>query len=115
MAILRDALRIIGMVVGIVGAILAFIIIIINFTVKAFTIGPGSAHTPTGIAMSILALIGALLALPFPVVSVVLMLIAGIVMVLIAGWLGVIPLVVLVIASLLVLLDRNRRATTARV
>ncbi len=110
MALLRDAFRIIGMVVGIVGAIIAFIIVAINFTVKAFAVGIGTGHTPTGIAMAILALIGALLALPFPRVSSALMLIAGIVLVLIAGWLGVIPLVVLAIAALLVFLDRNKRA-----
>ena len=110
MALIRDGLRVIGMVVGILGAILAFLFTIIHFFVKAIEAnGLGTGHTPTGIAMSILALIGALLALPFPIVSAVLMLVAGIVMVLVAGGWGVIPLIVLAIAALLVFLDRNRR------
>ena len=110
MALLRDAFRVIGMVVGIVGALLAFIVTIIHFIFKAIVSnGLGTGHTPTGIALSILALIGALIALPFPLVSGVLMLIAGIGMFFVAGGLGALPFFVLAIAALLVFLDRNRR------
>lgn len=112
--IFESVLRGVGMIVGIIGAILGLLFTFINFGVRAFASGIGSAHTPTGIAMSILAFIGALLALPFPTVSAVLMLIAGIVLVVIQGWLGVLPLIVLAIAAIMVFLDRNRQVSAAR-
>jgi hypothetical protein len=97
-----------AMVLGIIGAILAFIITLVNFGIKASTEGLGSAHTPTGLAMGVLALVGAFIALPFPMTSAVAMLVAGIVMIFVAGGLGVIPLVFLAAAALLAFLDRRK-------
>jgi len=100
-----------AMAIGIIGAILAFVITIINFSIKAIGTGAlGSAHTPTGIAMSVLALIGALIAVPFPMTAAVVMLVAGIVMIFVAGGLGIIPLVFLAVAALLAFMDRRKEA-----
>ena len=109
MTILKLAGRTLAMVIGILGAIVALIITLLNFTVKLFAIGFGNAHTPTGIAMSILALIGALIAIPFPTVSALLMVIAGIVMLFVAGGWGILPLIILVIAAIFAFLDRRTR------
>jgi len=114
LTILNLAGRTLAMVIGILGAIVAFIITILNFTVKLFTVGFGNAHTPTGIAMSIIALIGALIAIPFPTVSAVLMVIAGIVMLFVAGGWGILPLIILAIAAIFAFLDRHH-ARRARV
>jgi hypothetical protein len=113
--LVRVALRTFGMVIGIVGALLAFIVTFIHFIFKTIVAnGLGTGHTPTGIAASILALIGALIAIPFPVVSGALMLIAGIVMIFVAGGLGALPFFVLAVAALLVFLDRGKKRTEAR-
>jgi len=113
--LVRLTLRVFGMVIGIIGALLAFIITLVHFTMKAIEVQAiGSGHTPTGLAMSGLALIGALIAVPFPVVSAIAMLIAGAVMLYVAGALGAAPLIVLAVAALLVFLDRGRRKATER-
>ncbi|GEM_PF-1906085 len=114
--IFESVMRLIGAAIGIIGAIVALIITLIHFTVSAIQNGLGQAHTPTGIGMFILALIGAIIAFFFPRTSSVLMLIAGIVMIFVAGWAGVIPLVILAIAAIIVFLDRNPkpRTTAAR-
>ncbi len=115
MTVLKLAGRTVAMIVGILGAVVALVVTIINFGVKNIEAGSlGNAHTPTGLGMTLLAFIGALIALPFPTVSAILMLIAGIVMVLVAGWLGVIPLIIMALAALFAFLDRpSRRAARA--
>lgn len=110
--VFESVLRLIGGIIGIIGAIVALIVTLVNFAVKAFMNGLGTAHTPTGIGMTILALIGAVIAIFFPRTSSVLMLIAGIVMIFVAGAWGVIPLVILAVAALLVFLDRNPKKKT---
>jgi hypothetical protein len=111
MTILNFAGRTLALAVGVVGAILALITTTINFFIKNISAGGlGNAHTPTGIAMSLLALVGVLLALPFPLTSAVIMLVAGVVMLFVAGGLGTIPLVVLAIAAILAYLDRKPAA-----
>ncbi|HLY32823.1 MAG TPA: hypothetical protein VKQ36_17500 [Ktedonobacterales bacterium] len=105
--------RLAGAVIGIIGAIVALIITIVHFTISAIQNGLGSAHTPTGIGMTILALIGALIAVFFPRTSSVLMLIAGIVMIFVAGLAGIIPLVILAIAAVVVFLDRHPKQRAA--
>ena len=113
--LVRVTLRVFGMVIGIIGALLAFIITIVHFTLKAIQVQAiGSGHTPTGLAMSVLALIGALIALPFPTVSAIVMLIAGVVMIYVAGGLGVLPFFVLAVAAVLVFLDRGRKKAAER-
>jgi hypothetical protein len=109
--IMNFAGRTLAMVVGVVGALLAFIITVINFFIKNISAGGlGNAHTPTGITMSLLALVGALIALPFPLTSAAAMLVAGVVMLFVAGGLGAIPLIVLAIAAVLAFLDRKKAA-----
>jgi hypothetical protein len=111
--IFKSLLRLVGAVIGIIGAIVALIVTLINFGVKAIQNGGlGTAHTPTGIGMFILALIGAIIAFFFPKTSSALMLIAGIVMIFVAGVAGVIPLVILAIAALIVFFDQNKKTTT---
>jgi hypothetical protein len=111
MTILRFAGRTVALVVGLFGALIAFFVTIINFFSKNIAAGGlGNAHTPTGIFLTLLAAVGAVLALLFPRVAAVLMLVAGVGMLFVAGWLGVIPLVILAIAALLAFLDRRRAA-----
>jgi hypothetical protein len=113
MSILRFAGRTVALVVGLLGALAAFFVTIINFFIKNIAAGGlGNAHTPTGLLLSVLAGIGAVLALLLPRVAAVLMLVAGVGMLFVAGWLGVIPLVILAIAALLAFLDRSRPASS---
>ena len=109
MTIFNLAGRAVGMVIGIIGAILALLVTFINFFVKNIQAGSlGNAHTPTGILMTILAFVGAIIALPFPIASAILMIIGGIGMIFVAGAFGALPLIVLVVAAIIVFLDRNK-------
>jgi hypothetical protein len=111
MTIMNFAGRTLAMAIGIAGAVVALIVTFINFLVKNISAGGlGNAHTPTGLALSILAGVGAVLALPFPMTSAVLMLLAGIGMLFVAGGWGVIPLIVLGVAALFAFLDRKKAA-----
>jgi hypothetical protein len=111
MSIMNLAGRTLAMGIGIAGAVVALIVTFINFLVKNIQAGGlGNAHTPTGIAMAILAGVGAVLALPFPMTSAVLMLIAGIGMLFVAGGWGAIPLVILAVGALFAYLDRKKAA-----
>jgi hypothetical protein len=112
MTVLNIAARTVGMIIGLVGAVIAFVITI--FTVAARHIGdlvnPGTtatSHGFLGIVAFIVGLVGALLALPSPIVSAVLMVIAGLLMLYVAGAWGIIPLVLLVVGAVLVYLDRR--------
>lgn len=111
MTILRFAGRTVALVIGLVGAVVALFITFINFFIKNIAAGGlGNAHTPTGIFLSLLAGVGALLAFFFPTAAAVLMLLAGIGMLFVAGGWGVIPLIILAVAALLAFLDRSRAA-----
>jgi hypothetical protein len=109
--IFESVLRGIGMIVGIVGALLGLLFTFIHFGVKLADGAFGTAHTPTAIAMSIIAFLGALLAIPFPVVSAVVMLVAGIVLIIAIQGFGVVPFIFLLIAAALVFLDRRKKVT----
>lgn len=113
MSVLNIAGRTLGMILGIVGAVLALIITIV--TVAAHHIGdivdPSSvghaSHGFLGTVAFIVGLIGALLALPSAIVAAVLMLVAGLLMLYVAGGWGVIPLIFLGLGAVLVFLDRG--------
>ncbi|HEV7125943.1 MAG TPA: hypothetical protein VGN32_00695 [Ktedonobacterales bacterium] len=109
--IFESVLRGVGMLVGIVGALLGLLFTFIHFGVKVADGAFGTGHTPTAIAMSILAFIGALLAIPFPVVSSAIMLVAGIVLIFAIQGFGVVPFIFLLIAAALVFLDRRKKVT----
>jgi hypothetical protein len=112
MSVLNIAGRTLGMILGLVGAVLAFVITL--FTVAGRHIGDivnpssaGTSHGFLGTVAFIIGLVGALLALPSATVSAVLMLIAGLLMLYVAGGWGVIPLILLGLGAVLVFLDRN--------
>jgi hypothetical protein len=112
MSVLNIAGRTLGMILGLVGAILAFVITL--FTVAGRHIGDivnpgttGTSHGFLGTVAFIVGLVGALLALPSATVGAVLMLVAGLLMLYVAGAWGVIPLIFLGLGAVLAFLDRG--------
>jgi hypothetical protein len=112
MQILNMAGRVVGMIVGIVGAILALLITIFTViafhTEQLFDVAGKHSHGFLGFVAFIVALIGALLSLPSAMVAAVLMALAGLLMLYVAGGWGIIPLIFLGLAAVLVFLDRGK-------
>jgi hypothetical protein len=114
MQILNLAGRTLGMIVGIIGALLALIVTI--FTVigahasELFNVANTSkSHGFLGTVAFVVGLVGALLSLPSAMVAAILMAIAGLLMLYVAGGWGIIPLIFLGLGAILVFLDRGGR------
>lgn len=112
MTILNLAGRTVGMIVGIIGALLALIVtlfsVIAFHTEQLFDVSGKHSHGFIGFLCFVVGLIGALLSLPSAMVAAVLMAVAGLVMLYVAGGWGIIPLIFLGLAAILVFLDRGR-------
>lgn len=118
MTILKLTGRVVAMIVGIVGSLLA--LLVTTITVVAYHLNQlfdtsglldtRRSHGFVGLLSFVVGIIGSLLALLFPSTAAVLLLIAGLAMVYVAGGWGVVPLVVLGLAALLAFLDRRRAA-----
>lgn len=113
MQILNLAGRTLGMIVGIIGALLALLITIITViayhTDQLFDVSGKHSHGFLGTVAFVVGLVGALLSLPSATVAAVLMAIAGLLMLYVAGGWGIIPLIFLGVAAVLVFLDRGGR------
>lgn len=111
MQLFNIAGRILGMIVGLVGAVIALVETILSVGGKWFEVMTGvgnpTSHGFLGTIAFILALVGALIALPFGTASAVLMAIAGLMMLYVVGGWGIIPLIFLGLAAILVYLDRG--------
>jgi hypothetical protein len=117
MSILNIAGRIIAMVLGIIGAIIALIEVIVSVGSKWFEqatgVGNPTSHGFLGTLAFLLGIIGALLALPFGEAGAVLMAIAGLIMLYVTGWVGIIPFIFLILGAILAYLDRGAKRRAA--
>lgn len=112
MQILNIAGRTLAMILGVVGALLALIVtlfsVIAFHTEQLFDISGKHSHGFIGFLCFVVGLIGALLSIPSATVAAVLMAVAGLVMLYVAGGWGIIPLIFLGLAAILAFLDRGK-------
>lgn len=112
MQILNMAGRLVAMILGIIGALLALIVTlfsVIGFhTNQLFEVTGTSSHGFIGFLCFVVGLIGALLSFPAATVAAVLMALSGLMMIYVAGGWGVIPLIFLGLAAILAFLDRGK-------
>ena len=114
MNIFKLAGRVAALVIGLVGSIVALIVTLVS--VVAFhtnqlfdtsSVATGHSHGFIGFLCFVLGVIGSLAALLFPGFAALLLLIAGLVMLYVAGGWGVIPLIILALAAWLAYADRS--------
>ena len=112
MEILRLAGRVVALIIGLIGSAISLAITIITVvafhTSQLFDVGGSHSHGFIGFLAFLVGLIGSLVALFSPTTGAVLLVIAGLVMLYVAGLWGIIPLVILVIAALIAWADRGR-------
>lgn len=112
---MRTALRIAALVLGIVGAFDALVVNIAVSALKVFGRLVGmttETHGVIGILVVIVAIIGALLVLRYPLVGGVLLLIAGIAFFFVAHWWALLASPQLLIAGLLGVAERSEPVHT---
>ena len=112
---LKLALRTIGMLLGLLAAALMLIVDILYSLTHALSelAGHNTGNTTTffiGLMVTIFGLVGALLADPWPMASVAMMVVAAVVFFFLVGAWALIPAVFFAIAILIVFFDRRRHA-----
>lgn len=114
---MRTAMRVVGMIVGLVGTAIALILNILyslaHVLGRISGISADSSHFFIGLGLTLVALVGSLTALTSPETSAVLLVIATIGFFFIMGWWALIIAPFLLVAAALVYLDRTRARTTA--
>ncbi len=111
---LKLAMRTVGMVIGLLaGAVMLIIDILYSLahTIERMAGYPrDTSHFFIGLLVTIIGVVGAFLADPLPVASVVMMLIAAIGFFFLVGAWATIPAILFAIAIIIVFVDRGRRA-----
>jgi hypothetical protein len=112
MQILNIAGRIFAMILGLVGSVIALIEVIISVGSKwaSYAFDPSStarSHGFVGTIAVVLGIVGSFVALPFGEAGAALLAIAGLLMLYVVGWPGIIPLIFLGLAAILAYLDRG--------
>lgn len=109
---LKLALRTIGMIIGLLAAALMLIVDILYSLAHTLSRLAGysadTTHFFIGLLATIIGLVGAFLADPLPMASVVLMLVAAVGFFFLVGAWAIIPAIFFVIAILIVFFDRGR-------
>ncbi len=105
---MKIALRMLATIIGIVGSIVALIVSISASVIKDLSGNHNTAHGFIGLLLVIISFLGALVAVPFPVVAAVLMLIGGLGMIYVAGVGAIIGAPLLLIAAVLAYMDRAK-------
>lgn len=109
---MRLALRIVAAIIGVVGAIVAFIVNILYSGVNDLMTVAGDPHRQThgfiGLLLVLLGLVGAFVGIPAPVVGALLMAIAGVGFIFIVHWWALIASPLLLLAAVLAYRDRNK-------
>lgn len=108
------AMRTVGMILGLLAAILMLIIDVLYSLARTLAelAGHGTANTTyffIGFMISLAGLVGAFLAGPLPIASVVMMLGAAVAFFFLVGAWAIIPAVLFAIAIVIVLFDQRRR------
>lgn len=111
---LKLAMRTIGMIVGLLaGAVMLIIDILYSLTrsIERLAGNPqDTSHFFIGLLVTIIGVVGAFLADPLPIASVVMMLIAAIGFFFLVGLWAIIPAILFAVAIIIVFVDRGRRA-----
>ena len=107
------AMRTIGMILGLLAGALMLIIDILYSLARTLAelAGHGTANTTyffIGLLFTIVGIVGAFLADPLPIASVVMMLVAAVAFFFLVGAWAIIPAVFFAIAILIIFLDRGR-------
>lgn len=119
MAIFNIAGRIVALILGIIGSIIALIEVIVSVSTRHIgdLMNPASTSTSHGFLGTlafIIGIVGSLIGLPFGEIGAILLAIAGLLMLYVTGWAGIIPFIFLIVAAVLMYLDRGaKRKTTA--
>lgn len=105
---MRLALRIVAAIIGVVGAIVAFVV---NLTVSGAHLAGlvrYQTHGFIGLLLVIVGLIGAFVGIPAPVTGAILMLIAGVGFIFIVHWWALVASPLLLLGAVLAYLDRKK-------
>lgn len=105
---MKIAMRMLATIIGVVGSIVALIVSISASVLKDLTGNHNQAHGFVGLLLVVISFIGALVAVPFPVVAAVLMLVGGLGMIYVAGAGAIIGAPLLLIAAVLAYMDRRK-------
>jgi hypothetical protein len=108
----RFALRIVAAVIGVVGAIVAFIVNAlysgIHDVMKASGAFSGRTHGFIGLLLVVVGLVGAFAGIPWPIAGAVLMLIAGLGFIYVVHWWALVASPLFILAAVLAYMDRNK-------
>lgn len=117
---MRLSLRTLGMIIGLIGAAVGFIVVLLysifHLLGRIAGIAPDSSHFLLGLLATIAAIVGALFAVPSGVIGAVLLLAATVGFFFATGWWGILPALFLVPAAVLAFSNRifgSRQRTAA--
>ena len=115
MTILKLAGRAVGMIAGIIGALFNLVLNAANSTVaRVIDFTDPKTHGGYGLILCLVGLLGAIIALPFPEVAAILMLISGVGMFFIIPWyLALVGSILLIVGAGLAWIDRKGKKTAA--
>ncbi|HEV2239298.1 MAG TPA: hypothetical protein VGR57_21760 [Ktedonobacterales bacterium] len=110
---MKIALRMLAMIVGLIGSVLALVFDFITSVIKDLTGHHNQSHGILGLVLTIVAFIGALLAVPSGMIGAVLLVIAGVGLFFVLGvGPAIIPAIFLLGAAVLAYMDRSRAAAS---
>jgi hypothetical protein len=109
----KIALRMLATIVGLVGSVVALITDFATSLFKDFTGNHANSHGIIGLVLTIVAFVGALVAVPFPVMAAVLLLVAGVGLFFALGVSAIIPAIFLIPAAILAYMDRSKDSSKA--
>ncbi len=99
----RFSMRVIAMIVGLIGAILALAIVLLYSVFHALAEVSGIAHDTVhffwGLFLVLLAAVGAFLATPLPIVSAIMLFVAAVGLFFVVGWWAVVAVPFLLVAA----------------
>ncbi len=114
---MRTALRVLAAIIGIVGAVVALIVNIVysgvNDLLNVSGLSVHHSHGFVGLLLVVVGVIGALVAIPRPVVGALLLLVAGLGFIVIVHWWAFIASPLLLLAAVLAYMDRNKAQAKA--
>lgn len=109
---MRLAMRVLAAIIGIVGAVVALIVNIFfsvgNDTFRVLGMTNNQSHGLIGLLLVVIAVIGSLMAIAWPVTGALLLLIAAVGFMVIVQWWAFIASPLLLLAALLAYLDRKK-------
>jgi hypothetical protein len=106
--VMKGLLRVLAMISGLLGAIIALFVDIFNTIGADVHKGFGNGHFFIGLFAFLIGLIGALVAVPFPVTAAVLMVVSSAGLIWVAGGWAFFAVPFLVLGAILAFVDRKK-------